>query len=397
MKKSFHFLWVSQLLANLGDVFYIVGLISILYKLSESPFYLALLPLLSMVGRMISSSIAPIWLNRYPLKTLLLISQALKTLLLLILALFSLYTLSLLFIFIIIFMVAFLDGFAQPASSALIPRIVDKAKLLRANGILSMINESTQLGGWALGGILVAVTNGEIVIWITLILFIFSTIFIMLIIDHTPFERITNTSKKHELSEGFKVIWENRSFRTIHVMIVFESIANVVWVAAIMYIFVADVLKVSEAWWGYINTSFFGGLVIGGFICTKFERILEKKLRNFVLISSFAVSIIMLLFGLNHFAFLALILSFLFGVFEQIKGVLLRTWIQSKATEKTLPKIYSAQGVLNALLFGLSTLFAGLLADSFSVQWLFIGAGVLLLFSAIYMFFHRKDFKIYTV
>ena len=86
MKKSFHFLWISQLFANLGDVFYIVGLISILYQASESPFYMALLPFLNMAGRMISSIFAPLLFNRHRLKQLLVISQALKTILLLILA-----------------------------------------------------------------------------------------------------------------------------------------------------------------------------------------------------------------------------------------------------------------------------------------------------------------------
>lgn len=200
MKKSFHFLWISQLFANLGDVFYIVGLISILYQASESPFYMALLPFLNMTGRMISSSLAPLLFNQYRLKQLLVISQALKTVLLFILAVVSLYTLSVYFLFIIIFAVAFLDGVAQPASTALIPRIVEKSQLLRANGILSMINESTQLGGWALGGILVAASNGKIVILITLILFILSTMCMLFVIDHTPFKSKRNIPVNRRLS-----------------------------------------------------------------------------------------------------------------------------------------------------------------------------------------------------
>ncbi|MGE7023624.1 MFS transporter [Solibacillus cecembensis] len=392
MKKSFHYLWISQLFANLGDVFYIVGLISILYQASESPFNMALLPFLNMAGRMISSSFAPLLFNRYRLKQLLVISQALKTILLLILAVGSLYTLSLSFMFIIIFAVAFLDGFAQPASTALIPRIVEKSQLLRANGILSMIDESTRLGGWALGGILVATTSGGIVIWMTLILFILSTLFILFVTDNTPFERKLNVAKKQELTEGFKLIWDNHSFRTIHVMIIFESIANVVWVAAIMYLFVADVLHVSEAWWGYINTTFFIGLIIGGFIFTKFDQFFERNLKNIVLFSSIAVAIVILSFGLNQVAMIALILSLFFGVFDQFKGMLFGTWLQLKATDEQLMKVYSAQGVLTSLLFGLSTLLAGALANIFSVQWLFIGSGLILLLSAIYFGYVQKRF-----
>lgn len=111
-----------------------------------------------------------------------------------------------------------------------------------------------------------------------------------------------------------------------------------------------------------------------------------------VLFSSMGVAVVMLAFGLNQVALLALLLSLLFGVFEQIKGILLGTWLQLKATDEQLIKIYSAQGVLSSLLFGLSTLLAGALANIFSVQWLFIGSGLLLLLSAIYFSCVQKRF-----
>lgn len=392
MKKSFQFLWMSQLFANLGDVFYIVGFISILYQASESPFYLALLPFLSVAGRMISSGLAPLLFNRYRLKQLLVLSQALKTLLLFVLSVGLIYTYALSFILLIIFTVALLDGLAQPASSALIPRIVEKTQLIRANGILAVVNDSTQLGGWALGGLLVAATSGKLVIWLTFILFILSTLFLIRIVDQTPFEKKVDVAKKQELTEGFKVIWSDPSFRTIHVMIFLESIANVVWIAAIVYLFVADVLHVSEAWWGYINTTFFIGLVLGGVVCTKFQQVFEKNLKKVVFISSTIVAVVTLWFGLNEFAVLALVLSFFFGVFDQFKGILLGTWLQLKATDDQLMKIYSAQGVLASLLFGLGTLLAGALADVFSVQWLFVGAGLLLCLSSFYFLVVQKRF-----
>ena len=118
----------------------------------------------------------------------------------------------------------------------------------------------------------------------------------------------------------------------------------------------------------------------------------EKNLKKIVLFSSVGVAVVMLAFGFNRVALLALLLSLFSGVFEQFKGILLGTWLQLKATDEQLIKVYSAQGVLNSLLFGLSTLLAGSLANIFSVQWLFIGAGLLLLLSAIYFSCVQKRF-----
>lgn len=227
---------------------------------------------------------------------------------------------------------------------------------------------------------------------ISFLLFIISTACLVCIIDPTPFERKSKTPKTQQLTEGFRIIWQYPSFRTIHVMMIFESVAGVVWVAAVMYLFVADVLHVLETWWGYINATFFIGLLIGGAICIRFERIFEKNFKNIVLGASLGVAITMLAFGFNRIALLALLFSCLFGIFEQIKGILLSTWLQLKATDEQLIKVYSAQGVLNSLLFGLSTLLAGTFATIFSVQWLFIGAGILLFGSAIYFSAMKKRF-----
>ena len=87
--NSFRFLWIGQLFANLGDVFYVVGLISILYTVTESVMYLAMLPFLNTFGRFISSFISPLLLNKYRLKSLLVSSQLSKTTILLILAIWA--------------------------------------------------------------------------------------------------------------------------------------------------------------------------------------------------------------------------------------------------------------------------------------------------------------------
>ena len=247
-------------MANLGDIFYIVGLISILYASTESPFILALVPFLSMFGRFISGMISPLLLNRYPLKTLLVYSQVSKTLLLCLLALILVFhiTSSILVIISFVFMIAFLDGWAAPASQAMLPRLVPKNELVKANSFFSIIFETVNLGGWALGGLLVAFLSGQNVILITLALYLIATILMTKIVDPTQFHRkFSEGLQSGELKEGWQIVWRNPLYRSLYVIIVFEAVANVVWIASILYVFVAEILGETETWWGYINTSFF--------------------------------------------------------------------------------------------------------------------------------------------
>lgn len=291
-----------------------------------------------------------------------------------------------------IFIIALLDGVALPSSEAMLPRLVTKARLIRANSFLSMLNESTRLGGWALGGLIVAMTNGPWIIMLTLALYVLSTLAIFCIKDATEFIRKETVLEKSELMEGFQIIWYNRSFRSLQILSFLSTFANVVWVAAFIYIFVDEVLQVSEAWWGYINTSFFVGLLVGASVCMKLEQYFQMNFRKWLLLSSIIIAVVMLGFSINTWPFMALVLSAAFGFVTQLQGILIASWIQVRADEQMLAKIYSAQEVLNGVAFVVATLLVGYVADFMEIQFIFIGAAILLGITACYLLYERKNF-----
>ncbi|MFD6903518.1 MFS transporter, partial [Streptomyces diastaticus] len=370
----------------LGDVFYIVGLITIIYSVTQSSMYLVLLPFLNMFGRFISGAISPLLFKKFRLKSLLVSSQLSKTVVLLTLSFWvSLYSISgIWLIMICIFMIAFFDGWALPATDALLPRLVDPNELMKANSFVSVLDELIQLGGWALGGVLVALIGGHFVIWLTFSMYVVSTILMQLVEDKTSDQAKEENLKTMEtLLEGWINIWKNPILRSIHIMISIEALANVVWIAAILYVFVIEVLKVTEEWWGYINTAFFIGLILGGLVCSKFSPVLEKSIKITLLTTSFGVSIVTLIFGLNYMNWIALILVFLSGFIHQIKGITIHTYLQKITKTEDLPKIYSAQHTLISLVFGFSTLIFGGITEYVSVQLSFIIAGLLLVGSGL--------------
>ncbi len=394
--KSFRSLWIGQSLANLGDVFYIAGLISILYSVTGSPVYLALLPFLNMAGRAVSGAVSPLLLNKFRLKSMLVFSQVSKTAVLSLLAgrLLVQSAPDILFVLVLIFVIAVFDGWALPASDAMLPRLVEKEELMKANSFLALLNESIQLGGWALGGILTAAAGGQYVIWLTLAFYAVSSLMMQLINDRTPFQPSPEKQGTVKvLLEGWIFIWTQPVLRSFHVVILIEAIANVVWIAAILYVFVAEVLKTGEAWWGYINTAFFMGLILGGVICTKFSSIFEKNMKLTLISASFGVAIVTLLFGANSLAWAALLLVFLNGLIHQIKGIIMYTYIQREVSAEELPKVFSAQHTLVSLAFALSTVLFGAIAENNSVVITFLIAGILLLFGGIYLLAVRKRFS----
>lgn len=380
--RSFRFLWIGQGFANTGDVLYIVALIAVLYQSTGSALYLSLLPFTITIARFLSGMCAPLVLNRFSLKGLLVGSQSIKTGLLGMLGLsLWLFDPSILIILVLVFIIAFLDGWAAPARNAMLPQLVTEDELAKANSFVAVVDQSIQFGGWALGGILVAATSGSFVIWVTFVMYVISTLMMGLIVVKDYRKRKT----KIQMMSGWRLIWKHPVLRIFHVMIFIEAIANVVWIAAILYIFVEEVLMKSEAWWGYLNASFFIGLIAGGMAVSKYTNWFERYMKETLLATCFAISILTFVFGLISVPVIALLLTVLSGMVEQIKSIAMVTFIQKKCSKDSLPEVFSAQSALISITFGLGSLLYGFLAETISVPFVFALSGVLLLASAFYL------------
>jgi MFS family permease len=394
--KAFRYLWIGQSFANAGDVLYIVALIAAVYQSTGSAFQMTFVPFVITFSKFISSVIAPILLDRYTLKQLLATSQALKTILMFALFFAEIMNVSFIWIiFLLAALIAFLDGWALPASNALVPSIVKREELMKTNGFLSTMEQSIQFAGWAIGGVITAFVHPVGTLAITTIFYLISTFFLYSI----PLYTVKHVQKgidiglaeyKQKLTEGWKEIWHNKTLRLIQFISWIETIASVVWIAAIIYIFVDKQLHVNEEWWGFINSAFIVGLIIASIFLLRLHAFYSTHQGKVLLICSFAAACATLAFGLNHYPILALVFSLLFGLFDQQKAVILQTLVQMKTDIDRLPKVYATQGAIFSFTFGIASLFSGYLVEQIGVQNIFIIAAVLLFASMIPISYVRK-------
>ncbi|MDQ0861105.1 MFS transporter [Bacillus sp. V2I10] len=118
--------------------------------------------------------------------------------------------------------------------------------------------------------------------------------------------------------------------------------------------------------------------------------------RSIILAAGFGLSLCTFLFGFTTIPLMALFLSFAFGVMEQLKTIAMQTILQSNAPAGKLPKVYSSQGAMLSLTFGLASLLFGFLAEETNVQTVFAVSALILLGSAVFAFQRRKDLKLLT-
>ncbi|MCY8939435.1 MFS transporter [Peribacillus frigoritolerans] len=397
--KSFNVLMAGQSLANAGDVFYIVAIITSVYNVTNSLFYVSLVPVINMLGGFLGGLLAPLLIDRYKLKKILFNSQLVKTCILLVLTLYVSLFLSkdsIETVYIIIFFITFLDSFANPASSALIPQLVSEENLLKANSLMSSIHQFIQMGGWAAGGILAAFLHSNGLLILTFGLYVLSTFLLAFVKvkekkqSEELVELSVKESKMTSMFEGWRLIAEDKRLRVLHLTLFFGSIASPVWVSSILYPFIDKRLSVGTEWWGYINTSLLLGLFLAGILAYRQSEFINKNIQNVLLLGGFMVFLMTFLFGVNVNPILSLLLIGLYGLFEELRMISIYTIIQSLVREKLLAKVYAVQSSLIMATFGISTLMMGILGQRYSIVVVFIVASISLCFSFINLITSRK-------
>lgn len=390
--ESFRFLWIGQMLANLGDVIYTVCLTTIVYKATGSVTLMSFVPFLITITALFSGFIAPIIIDKYKLKWILFFSQGGKTALLLVICLFVPFIniKNLLILYFLIAIISFLDGFATPARNALIPVLVKEKELVKTNSFLAILDQLTQLIAWPIGSILLVVWGGSYLLWITFLLFVISSQLMFLINQDQQQYKETRASVWESISEGWVIIVRSKQLRSVTIMNLFETLANGVWIAAILYVYVEDVLHKQEVWWGVINAFFFAGMFVGGLIVYKVSSKLELQLGKYIIWSTCSLSILTLFFALASNVWLALLISFVYGFPQMVKDVAEVSIVQKSVRKEQLAKVFSARGTIMYAVFGISAVILGWITEEYGVTITFLLAAGFFLLSFLVGIANRK-------
>ncbi|WP_145962197.1 MFS transporter [Thermoflavimicrobium daqui] len=391
MKKNYSFicLWLGQSLANLGDVFLVVSLITLVYHQTHSTLLAALYPIIRTSFMTISGLIAPWMMDRFTLLRLLILAQGGQTVLMVGIVIFlNNSALSIHWIWPLVALISFLDGWTQPTRNSLIPRLVDKGQLVKANSLISTTDSLLQLVHWSVGGLAVAFLGASSVIWVTFIVYIISTFSLFFIRDpyHTVNTPIKETSQWVALKEGWQTVFSHIYLKRLAIGEFFLTLAGGIWSGALLLTFVTKVLKENEYWWGFINSSYFAGCLVGGAFILSFAKWIEKHLIPVILWGALIFSLLTIAFATTPIALFSIIFIFLSGPPYEALYNARTTLIQTSTSPLQLPKVFSAFTTLNTISFGLSTFLMSMLADLLDIRLVYIIAAFFSMIPAILLF-----------
>ncbi len=394
MNKNFNLLLTGQSLANIGDILYTVSIISLIFTMTGSATAASFVPFTITSCMFISSLLTPLLFGKVSLKWLMTGSQIGKTILLFLLGilLISITEADFYWLFLLIGLIAFLDGCANPIKQTLIPHYVKSEQLLKANGISESITQFIQTIMWFAGSLFLVILSSQQLIWIVGCLFVLASI-VLSLLENVPSNQSNQQGRQlAQIQKGWKTISTTPILRQIIKIDILETIAGTVWIAAIVLVFVNDVLDSDEKWWGFINGAYFLGLIAGSLYCVKHATFIENRLGNVILLNSLMTALMTVLFSINSLPIIALCLSLCVGFFGQIKNIPQQTIIQSSVSKDELSTVYTSLGAASTGVFGISSILIGILADLMGVRFVFLISGLLLVLVSFVIFKHKYLF-----
>lgn len=392
MSNSFIKLLVSQLFANLADIFFRVTIIANIYIISKSVIATSLVPILIGISSFVASLLVPLVTKRIALNRVLSLSQFGKTILLAILVgMFTvMQSVAPLVTYLFVVAISILDGFAAPVSYAIVPRYA--TDLGKANSALSMSGEAVQLVGWGLGGLLFATIGLLPTTFIILILYIISS-FLMLFLPKAEVEVLESETNLEILLKGWKLVARDPRLRLFVSANLFEIFSNTIWVSSIILVFVTELLNETESYWGYSNTAYSIGIIISGLIAFRLsEKFLAAKWES-ILFSLIAMAIVTLTILFFPNAQMFLVFSALVGMLSQLKEVPESVFLQETVEENNLVNVYSVLEVISTLAFSVFVLLMSYITESFGISISFWLSAICLMIEAILIYIRRDYFR----
>lgn len=352
--RNFILLCQGMAVSKFGTYLFEIALIIWLQAQTGSAGLIAAVLVASLVPSILLSPFGGVIADRFPKNKILVVSDLISGLLVIFLGItLFLNLLTFTYGYILIVLVSIGLGLSSsafnPASLAIIPELVGKRKLQKANSAYQSISKFSELAGQGLGGILTALAGAPILFianGISFLLSAFSEMFIKL----TPAEKyndpgsvITLKNIKIDVFDCINYCMKNREVKDVfYIIALYHFFISPLPVLLPFYI--SETLKLSSSWLGILLAVFSGGTISG----LAFAGSARGKIRNgkILFVLMFSTSLVFIILGLIQQIISGLLSLCVLGFIIGIIVVNLYTFLQRIVPNKIQGRLF---GLLNTI------------------------------------------------
>jgi MFS family permease len=385
---DFRLLWLGATAVSLGVQFYSVALVWLVLYLTGSGLQLGALLTVAAIPRAISMLLSGALIDRYPPRQILIISSLFNGILMsIVVLLLGGGWMSMTTLFIVAPITGLMDAIFYPTNTALIPRLVDKARLAPANALIQTADTLANIAGPSLGGILIGevgrltgTPEAGLMAGFAVNTVLFALGFLVFLNLSRKTDKATVSPDEKPEPLGKAVVSGIRYALTkppIRISLLLIALLNF---AAIGPIVVGGALLVERRFGGDatmygIMTGAFGiGSLVGAFLISLMGEI--KRPGMTLVYTAFALAVGLFTLGFAPSFWVAFGVCFMIGVFGSITNINAVTWLQIKTDMHMQGRIASLVVFAAVALDPFSNAISGAIAE-FDVTLLFCAAGAL--------------------
>lgn len=402
INKAFTLLLAGQLVSQVGDKFHMIALSFWVLETTGSSGKMGMVLAASLIPSLILGLFSGTFIDRYPRKTIIVGTDLLRGL---VLGCFTLlFIAGRMDFYLILTLQVILSvnaAFFDPAIPSVIPQIVDRKQLARANGLAQFVSGFSLVGGAMLGGMVVAGVGYGWVFFLNAVSFLVSAVFESFIVIPPVPPPIANQAEQKnslisDMKQGYGYLFENQ-----HLMVLLFMVMVIHFFVGSIEVFmpvIADRISAGPRTLGFFQAALGSGtivmaMVIGmgggpgnGLNKEKFALFASTFFMGTLFVASFFIqgSLIPMTLGF--------ILSFFsMGCALILASVSFKTLLQKNMDNRYAGRIFALAGSLgNAAIPGAMILY-GFLLDQFEFPGLLLFTGLLLMLTSLISFILYKE------
>jgi MFS family permease len=386
--RSFLFLWTGQIVSQIADKVLLVMSIALLttynipvkYAASSSSY----LMVASTIPAILFGAAAGIFVDRYPKKKIMVISDVIRGSLILLLPILPKEFIVLL---LITFAISTITQAFAPAEQSAIPLVVKPENLLTANALFTSTTMGSIIVGFAIGEpILTAVTNisktGSREVLVAALYFVAAGLGQFVKIQETidPHKLTQRVNPWHELKVGFDYLRSNKLLLNamLQLAVLFSTIAAL----PVLSIKLTAEVGLKPEQFGFLVAPLGIGLVLGAGILGHFGNRLQQK--SLPLIGFIGISIVLAIFTFVNNLSIGLLCAGILGLGASLIAVPMQTLIQERTPESMRGKVFGFQNNAVNIAVAVPLIIAGPLTDRFGLQPVLWGMSILVTIAGVF-------------
>lgn len=261
--REYRLLWTGQLFSTAGDWMDQIALNWLVFTLTGSAVWLAILNLTRLAPMLIFGLVAGITADRYDRRKVMLVTNVASMLLAVALAI--VVTTGVVEVWMVLLIGAgrgIFNSFNLPSRQSLIADIVPRYSLTNALALNSMVLNTTRLVGPALGGVMIATVGIAAAFWLNAASFL--AVIAMLLLMRIPLRtNFVKDSPLESMKEGLRFVAQHRAIASLLILALIPVTLALPY-QAMLPVFAEQVLDIGAVGFGLLTSASGLGALMGG-------------------------------------------------------------------------------------------------------------------------------------